>query len=131
MAPTTLPIPIGFAADDFQTKVQSHHDRFRFICVLCGTHDETWLASVGLFDGQEQLGIVCQYCLRAGQQEAAQRAREHAWELREWANQLDELAEGVAAMARMRWTHPAELDLAESAAWERAWTELTRDEGLG
>jgi hypothetical protein len=66
-------------------------------CVLCGERvDRRDCVSTTLFDGQEEIGDLCDECIKAGPVAVGPHIRKHAADLREEAHQLDELADELS-----------------------------------
>src|SRR5262245_33142961 len=110
--------------DGLQTRAWQHNYSGGFRCVLCGESWEMFLASITLFDGQEQLGDLCDECIKAGPQAAAARTRRRAEELRERAEELDDLAKDLRALDPARWSWLAELE-AEQETAHKAWRGMS------
>jgi hypothetical protein len=96
------------AGDGLQTRSWPHTLCSRFHCVLCGDEDEMANVSTTLFNGQEELGDLCQACVIAGPTAAAGRAHRRAEELRERADAQHELASNLRMLDPARWSPIAE-----------------------
>lgn len=95
--------------DGVQTRSWPHNTDSGFRCVLCGEDDRMNFASTTLFDGQDALGDLCRECVVAGPTLAAERTRRRATDLREQAEELDELATALRTLDPARWSTLAEL----------------------
>ncbi len=119
------------ATEDYgiKTKVCATDDLIQFNCILCGSHDDHGGVVVSLFNGEVNLGHLCETCIKSGPAVAAKRARLYAerlrraadwmgdflpWfpKIREWAT-IEELAEAQrefnrAMLAELEDSMPAE-----------------------
>jgi len=76
-------------------------------CALCGTGIQVTEGVVHiLFDGQREVGLVCETCLLAGPVGASHRARERADELCQPILELRWVAERLEASGAEGWTYP-------------------------
>jgi len=111
--------------DGLQTRTWRHNlcgGAFR--CVLCGERtDRRDFVSTTLFDGYEEIGDLCDECVKAGPVKVGDRIRTHAADLRARAEALEELAGDLSKVDSARWSLLEEVDLASDA--------VAREFGLG
>ncbi len=103
--------------EGLQTQSWRHNCAMSFRCVICHEKDDMSNASTTLFDGQEELGDLCQDCIAAGPAGVAARARRRADDLREDVNQMNALADRLERLDPGRWSVLAEQEMEREAAY--------------